>query len=135
MWPECVADFATAVDQSTLPHHSFKPRKELRGQSVIAGERLVIFGNKRFTHCDLFSRANQASLPVGEPERWRIGGCALSGFYGSHREQRMCPRATAETAGEFGIGMRAPKGSAWVNLRTLSAKARTSPGRRVRLDR
>src|SRR5687768_18197601 len=91
MWPECVADFATAVDQSTLPHHSFKPRKELRGQSVIAGERLVIFGNKRFTHCDLFSRANQASLPVGEPERWRIGGCTLSGFYGSHREQRMCP--------------------------------------------
>src|SRR5687767_11001378 len=72
MWPECVADFATAVDQSTLPHHSFKPREELRGQPVIACERLVIFGNKRFMHCDLFSRANQASLPVGEPERWRI---------------------------------------------------------------
>ena len=45
------------------------------------------------------------------------------------------PRATAETAGEFGIGRRRPKGSAWVNLRTLSAKARTPPGRRVRLDR
>jgi hypothetical protein len=53
MWPECNADFATPVKQPALAHHGFESSKELRGQPFITLERLVILGNKRFTHSEI----------------------------------------------------------------------------------